>query len=154
MMRGEKAIFIGMPCGVFLFFFLLSNSLAFFILLHWQHRYGELICVLLPQLCSIHLVVIKLAFGRSALSLGHQTADITTTLNSSSSVGLIRPTLWAHRWMITARDRLSPSPPFPLLVRMNSFRWKRRISAHYLEPKGVWCVESAFDAWQVLSEEE
>lgn len=153
MMRAERAIFIVMPCGVCLFF-LLSNSLAFFILLHCQHQCGELICVLLPQLCSIHVVVIKLAFGRSPLSLGHQTADMTTTLNSSSSVGLIRPTLWAHRWVITARNRFSPSPPLLLLVRINSFRLKRRISAHHLEPKGVWCVESAFDAWQVLSEGE
>lgn len=56
-----------------------SYSLAFFVPLHWQHYCGELICVLLPHACSIHLVFIKLAFTKNALGLAHQTTDTTTT---------------------------------------------------------------------------
>lgn len=54
--------------------------------------------------------------------------------------------------MITARD--SPSPPLTLLVRLNSFRFKWRVSTHHLEPRGAGWVESAFDAWQVLREKK
>lgn len=108
-------------------FFFLSYSLAFFVPLHWQHHCGGLICVLLPHVCSIHLVFIKLAFGRNALSLAHQTTDTSTTWAAavSASSGI-------YFGLTDGRSQLETvflSPPFPLLVHINSFRLKQSISS-------------------------
>lgn len=123
----ERAIFVGMPCGGFS---LLFYSLAFFILLCWQHQCGELICIRLPHVCSIHLVFIKLAFHKHTLSLGHQTADMTT---ASAAAAAASASSGLHFSLTDGRSQLEAvflSPLLPLPVRINSFRLTWRVSAH------------------------
>lgn len=113
----------------------------------WANLYS-----LAPCVCSIHLVFVKLAFHKHTLSLGHQTTDMTTASAAAAAASASSGLHFSLTDGRSQREAVFLSLLLPLLVRINSFRLTWRVSAHQSEPKGVWCVESALDAWQVLRE--